>query len=101
MATARFVDPFWNTLLMSKGHALLVAFSGTGQPVKPKPKRFPQKFDDNAHPKYGTCCLTRYVDAARSGVTTGTTANTPACSTNFWASVVPVAPLPESSLKPT
>src|SRR3954466_14834320 len=55
IATARPVAPFGNTLLISSGHALLVALFGTGHPVNPKPKGLPQKFDDNAHPKYGTC----------------------------------------------
>src|SRR5688572_28337535 len=85
---------------MSSGHALLVALFGTGQPVKPKPYRFPQKFDDSAHPKYGTLCSTRYDDAERSGVTVGMTANTPSCSTSFFAAAAPVLGSAPSSLKP-
>src|SRR3954452_1233605 len=100
IATARPVAPLGNTLAISSGHALLVAFFGTGHPAKPNPYELPQKFDDNAHPKYGTFWPTRYVDAARSGVTVGTTANTLSCSTSFLAAVLPAVGSPPSSVKP-
>ena len=89
-----------NTFVTRVPHALLATSLGIRQPVKPKPYSLPQKFDDSAHPKYGTFCCTRYFAAPRSGVIVGTTANTWSCWTSLVAPWMPRLGSPPSSVRP-